>query len=209
MKNRTNIGPDDFLAAFRIAVDARAEDLQSQYSNSRDFTDRMLGCHGRDGVLRDVATRLRTKNPDLEYKQEYYTIDALMVSGHETIYTTSQPAADGTKLWYPSRLDVLVEHENGEKLEEEMWKLLFWHAGLKVIIGYDWCERDKGRTTKREWAEKKIAKLRKMHDEADTFTRDRPPFLLILGNRDNHGKGPIRWRWCRLDVGGDPQDLHQ
>ena len=50
-------------------------------------------------------------------------------------------------LWYPSKLHVLIEHEHGESIEEEMWKLLFLRAPLKVLIFYDW---DEAKKTKEE-----------------------------------------------------------
>ena len=44
---------------------------------------------------------------------------------------------------YPARLDAIVEHENGESVEEEMWKLLMWRAPLKVLIFYDYSEAER------------------------------------------------------------------
>ena len=211
MMTTANVGADTFLTAFSSAVDARSHDLQAVYANSRAVTDLMLGrdAFDHDGVLRNVAAQLRARIPEIEYKREWYTIDALMVSGQETIHAPSKPSSDGTKLWYPSRLEVIIEHENEGKIEEEMWKLLFWHAGLKVLISYDWYESDKEKSERKcKWAEEKVEQLRVMWRKVTAFTQDRAPFLLILGNREKRGVGPVEWRWCRLDMDNELHDLH-
>lgn len=38
---------------------------------------------------------------------------------------------------WPASLAAIVEHERGDDLHTEIWKLLFWRADLKVLICYD------------------------------------------------------------------------
>ena len=55
--------------------------------------------------------------------------------------TDTQDVPDFYPDWwqpYPARWDVLIEHENGEYPQEELYKLLMRRALLKVIVFYDW-----------------------------------------------------------------------
>lgn len=196
---------EKFIAAFRSAESGHREAIKECYTVRPLRTKTMLG---EGGVLQDTCRHLaKTLELALEYKREWYTIDALFVSGKELIYPDGSVASDGHRLWYPSRLDVLVEHENDEKLEEEMWKLLFWHAKLKVIIGYDFCDNEydeklgRGQSgAKRDWAPGKIQQLRGMLREVHGADGDGAEYLLVLGNRGAWADdSPVAWRWCRLD----------
>lgn len=202
------ISSNQFLAAFQSVIARSGSDFQAAYANQRSRTERMLQAGGiMSGVCDELA---KSQSIDLEYKQEWYTIDALFVSGKELLYPDSPKDKNGSRLWYPSRLDVLIEHENGERLEEEMWKLLFWRAGLKVLIGYDYSEdehdeplgkRHPGKT-KGDWAPDKLEFLRTMHREAGGGDDD-SEYLLLIGNRESWSSAnPVSWRFSRIDVPG-------
>lgn len=193
------------LEAFRRAEGLFRSEIQSAYTTPPRRTSLMLGS---DGVLQKVCGLLADAMEEhYEYKREWYTIDALFVAGEELVYRNASPDQNGNRLWYPSRLEVVVEHENGEKLEEEMWKLMFWKAGLKVIIGYDYCENEygevlgrAGEARKGEWAQKKIDQLREMLKSVHGSEGDNAEYLLMLGNRAVWAEeAPVKWRWCRLD----------
>ena len=124
---------------------------------------------------------------------QWYTVDALLVSGNTFI---EEPARlDHSS--FPSRLDVLVEHENGERWEEEMWKLIFWRSPLKVLIGYDLPDERRTTAKRQEWLGVKTQMLRSMLDRANAaFGEMDSEYLLIVGSQR---KGEVYWRWTRLD----------
>ncbi len=176
------------------------------YTHATSWTSAMLqeagtlkGANG-SGVLLRTFDRLSEQNAGIELKAEWYTIDRLIVSG-----TNLLPSED--KLLHPARLDVLIEHENGDDWEVEMWKLLFWRSPLKVLIGYDYNDDDveryrKERDSKGDLLSKKIKLLRDMYNKSRhaTETKDTEQYLLIVGNRaDSKPGSPVRWRWCRID----------
>lgn len=208
MDNRINASA--FLSALRHTEAECRDQIQRHYTHHPKRTAAMLGS---EGVMPKVCERLSKQTGHaLEYKQEWYTIDALFVSGKELIYPDSDADSKGHRLWYPSKLDVIVEHENDEKIEEELWKLLFWHAGLKVLIGYDYCEnefserlgRDEQGRRKGDWAPQKLTKLREMLRAVHGTERSDAEYLLILGNREAWNRDtPVKWRWCRIDKEGD------
>lgn len=203
----SRITTETFLEAFVEAETAHRDALQAVYKTRPARTRLMLD---RGGVLNDVCRRLESRlGLGLEYKKEWYTIDALFVSGEELRYEAGSTDRHGHRLWYPSRLDVLIEHENDEMIEEEMWKLLFWHADLKVLIAYDYCDDEhaerarigKHQFAKGEWAPSKLDKLRQMYREVYGHRKNTDAeYLLLLGNRESWtGDSGVKWRWCRID----------
>ena len=79
----------------------------------------MLG-YDPPGFLRRVAGRLKKEDDRLECYGEFYKLDLVYVSGKDLHWKD---------LCYPSLLSVIIEHEhNLEKVEEEMWKLIFWRS---------------------------------------------------------------------------------
>lgn len=93
---------------------------------------------------------------------------------------------------YPAGYDVIVEHENGRKPEEEWWKLLNRRAPLKVLILYD----HSGPGTQ-EWLADKFESFSYMARKAQECwegRRDEDEYLLTVGNIQTEGKLPC-WRW--------------
>jgi len=135
--------------------------------------------------------RLMNRLPgDLHYRTEYYTIDSLYVGGHDLLKKDD--------LSYPSKIYALIEHENQDKVEEEMWKLAYWRAPLKVIIFYDYSDKEKEVSPKkREWLPKKIKYLTEMLKTINNFYKENSEteYLFIIGAQ-KEVEGEIYWRWA-------------
>ena len=112
MPGEMQIHPNDFLEAFKnewcSLVETEPQEISDAYADSKRWTCYMLG---KDGFLSRVMARLGKNEADLEYKREVYTLDALFVAG-EDLFRENKT--------YPSQLQVLIEHEQGENVEEEM-----------------------------------------------------------------------------------------
>ena len=101
--------------AERIEDSAERERMACAFRRDGSWTEFMLGWCGeplRDGFLHAVGKRL-----DRCVSKEWYTLDC--------VFYRREPNLIG-KEGYPAGLDVIVEHENGERVEEGMWKLLMW-----------------------------------------------------------------------------------
>ena len=87
-------------------------------------------------------------------------------------------------------------YENGERVEEEMWKLLMWRSPLKVLIFYDYLEEEKAKHPNLDaWLEKKLEKLRcmaiEMHERWPEYQSNE--YLLVVGCAPRRGELP-QWR---------------
>jgi len=177
----------DFLEAFASEwadqIEKDKAGVLEQYRGVKTWTDFMLSS---DGFLSKVMKRLMHLEPSLKYAREYYTIDALCVGGD---------ALHGSDLYYPSQLHVLIEHEHGEWVEEEMWKLVHWRSPLKVLIFYDWNEDEKTTKERRNWLGRKLKKLQSMSKKVDEFFTEnaKTEYLFIIGNREG-SDGDVQWR---------------
>ena len=143
-----------------------------------------------NGFLHRVMRRLEKPSCPLFYKNEWYTVDALYIGGCDLFRND---------LMYPSSVKVLIEHEWGESLEEEMWKLIHWRSPLKVIIAYDWSEEEKKTEARRSWANKKLGKLKDMLQIVnDSFGEIAATEYLFLIAQHNKPGAPIFWRAVKL-----------
>jgi hypothetical protein len=104
------IQPNDFLEAFKkewcSLVERKPQEIV--YGDRKGWTSYMLE---NDGFLSKVMAQLNKNESALEYKREYYTLDVLFVGG-EDLFRENKT--------YPSQLKVLIEHEQGDDIEEEM-----------------------------------------------------------------------------------------
>ena len=184
------IQPNEFLEAYKnewiSLIETDPKEVTEIYGNSKKkWTSYMLA---KDGFLSKVMNRLSDDNRRLEYKREYYTLDALYVSG-EDLFRENKI--------YPSQLHVLIEHEQGDNIEEEMWKLIFWRSPLKVIIFYDWNDYEKSTSARKDWLTSKLNKLVDMLSHANSFfpENENTSYLFIIGNRIKENQLP-QWRWA-------------
>jgi hypothetical protein len=153
------------------------------FKNKPSWTSYMLA---PNGFLNRVMRRLEDPNFPLCFKNEWYTVDALYIGGCD-LYRKD--------LSYPSEVKAIIEHEWGDNLEEEMWKLIHWRSPLKVIIAYDWSEKEKTTEARRSWADNKIHTLLKMLQSAnDFFSENTATQYLFLFAQHLEPNAPIRWR---------------
>lgn len=206
---------DMFVHAFgcawrqRIAEDQEADRIARCFEDNKAWTEYMLSLAPRDepggsraGLLADVADRLVPNIADLVYHgREIYTLDAVF-AGRETGADLCNRLEGG----YPSRLYALIEHENGEPLEEEMWKLLWWRAPLKVIIGYDYWQSERDSNPRKQtWLGTKLALLADMWQRVDAFFPENPAseYLVLIGaprdlSADSRERELPAWRYAVL-----------
>lgn len=182
------ISKEQFLQAFAEEWISRSnnpeDELLTAYGDAKPWTNYVF----RDnGLIDGVAGCLRRDISPLIYSKEIYTVDAMFVGGKDLFRDEFR---------YPSQLLVLIEHENGSNVEEEMWKLIFWRCPLKVLIFYDWNEYEKSTPKKKNWLPDKLKTLRSMLDDVDMASAepDSAEYLFLVGNRE-HPDGHVNWRW--------------
>ena len=169
--------------AERIEDSAERERMVCAFQRDGSWTEFMLGCgEPPNGFLHAVGKRL-----DRCVSKEWYTLDCVFYRHEPNLI---EPGI------YPAGLDVIVEHENGERVEEEMWKLLMWRSLLKVLIFYDYPEEEKAKHAKLDaWLQKKLEKLRcmaiRMHEHWPEYQNNE--YLLLVGCAPRSGELP-RWR---------------
>jgi hypothetical protein len=180
----------DFLEAFAqewmTLVRDKSDKISRKFLDNKTRTQFM---QLSGGFLYQVMQRLCEVHPGLVYKTEYYTVDVLYVGGEDLL--------GWDNLWYPSKIHVLIEHENREYPEEEMWKLVHFRAPLKVLIFYDWNENEKTTQNRRQWLVNKLQSLQNILQKVNTFFAENPQteYLFLIGNSEMAG-GEIRWRWA-------------
>lgn len=185
----SRITADEFFEAFQQEWNAlcaqEAITGLTPWEGKAAWTARVLN---KGGLLNRVMERLIRPDRELEYRTEWYSVDALYVGG-EDIY------GDGRS--YPSEVHALIEHEFNEDLETEMWKLLHWRAPLKVIIGYDWADDEKTTDARKQYRQNKISKLRSMQSAVNMFhpEAERTEYLFMMATRKNHSDAIT---WVRL-----------
>ena len=126
------------------------------------------------------------------------------------LYYDTQAMPDLYPDWwqaYPARWDVLIEHENGNYPEEELYKLLMRRAPLKVLIFYDWgVFAQEGRPGRQQWFPEKLKDLFRI---GRTVAGHQPEaenteYLLLVGQAEQEG-GPHRWRYLCVQGGCWPE----
>ena len=180
-----------FLKAFRQQwEEENADDIRPIYPEKRLWTGFMLGkkgaCH--DSFLHRVSIRL-----NLQMAREWYTLDCVYYREETNLY------GDGG---YPACLQVLIEHENGEDVETEMYKLLMFRSPLKVLIFYDYDEDRKNTEKSRTWLQRKLTTLLDMGRQVDSHwpEADNTEYLFLVGNREDEKQLP-RWRYLIVNGG--------
>ena len=147
----------------------------------------MLGDRGDDapdGFLHKVGAKLKRS-----VYREYYTIDC--------VFYQDEPDLVGGG-GYPAGFDAIIEHENGDRPEEEWWKLLMWRAPLKVLIFNDYSDEERLHNINRaNWLVGKLEKFatmtRQMNDRWPG-RRDDDDYLIVVGYTPI-GQPLPHWRW--------------
>lgn len=184
-----------FLACFRkswLSRLAAEPDVLSKYSGS-GWTRVMLGSPGeREGVLQSASqTYAEQLGEACSVQTQWYTLDLSLVA----------PPCRGPTEYWQTRTVLAVEHENGDDVETEMWKLAHWRSPLSVCVFYDFNEgkldektyrgdHSVGDVQRQAWLTQKLQLLSHIAGRIDD---DVARHLLIIGNRMLDGS--LRWRW--------------
>lgn len=177
-----------FSDQWNVKKKENADCILNAYKNDGMWTEFMLGtketCEG--SFLHQVSEQLT-----LQMMTNLYTLDIVYYKKEPNLYRP------GT---YPACLDTIIEHENQDQVEQEMWKLLIFRSPLKVLIFYDYREDEKKRSKKKQsWLQNKLVKLFDMGREVDARCREaeNTEYLFLIGNRDTKWQLP-KWRHLTL-----------
>lgn len=173
---------DAFIQEWERLISREEVNGSRVFANTKAWNLRMLD---PGGFINDVMNRISTSERKLHYRTEWYKVDALYIGG-EDLYKNN--------LSYPSRVEALIEHELGDKLEEEMWKLIHWRSPLKVIIFYDWSEDEKSTTLRKTWCDNTLGTLHRMLKKVNDFHLENlnTQYLFLIAGR-YESKGPFFW----------------
>tara|TARA_R110002072_G_scaffold3149_9_gene23540 strand:- start:2510 stop:3334 length:825 start_codon:yes stop_codon:yes gene_type:complete len=174
----------EFLNIWEDAIDSNKANILEKFSSNKLWTEYMLG---ESGFLEKISNKFNVNERPVKFAKEYYTVDALFVGG-KNIYGKKD------SLNYPSNVYALIEHENAEDVETEMWKLIHMRSPLKVLIFYDYREDEKNKIN---WAPEKVEVLLKMLDEVNEFNAESigTEYLFLVGRKKDEVSLPT-WRWA-------------
>jgi hypothetical protein len=155
-----------------------------------DFTSRttFMLLPEPDGFMKRVMQKLN-RHCELEFLTEQYKVDAVYYFGKEKY--------DDVSVSGVQQAFVLIEHENGSFVEEEMWKLMHWSCPLKVIVFYDYdAENVLCGGTYASFLPNKIRKLNDMVNLKNANFQENPQteYLLIVGQLERR-TGLVSWRF--------------
>lgn len=176
------------------------KEMLEKYIYSQTWTEYML-C-SNCGFLKNIMLRINENYKlNMKYQKEWYTIDVLY-TGDNIFKETDKKDFNIRSLWYPKNIYAIIEHENGNNIEEEFWKLLFWKCPLKVLIFYDWHCDQKKTDYKKKWLNNKIEALEKMFNGVNDFYHENieTEYLFIIGHRKNDNEEPT-WKYHHLSGG--------
>jgi len=191
-----------FLQAFADAFAARMSTdpaATAAFADATPWTAIMLGKGEPECLLRDAARRFAANinEPAFSLHEQWYTLDLLMVT----------PSYDDTRDYWQTRTLLTIEHENGDDVETEMWKLAHWRSPLSVLVFYDFNESDltdkiytRDKTTpnvaQRDWLTAKLSILSEIVRNVDPSEASR--HLLLIGHKAASG---FAWRHSTWEGG--------
>jgi len=162
----------------------------------------MLGGRGEEPGILTVAAQAYANGAGqlCSGHTQWYTLDLLLVA---------PPFTDKTEYWQTKSL-IAIEHENGDDVETEMWKLAHWRAPLSVCVFYDFNEgklddsiyngdRTLPGVMRKDWLTRKVELLSGIVQRVDADGAER--HLLIIGNKKGDGS-ILRWRASTWDGSG-------
>ena len=151
-----------FQEDFGREIEARKSELLPIWKDSARWTELMLG---PTGFLSKVATAWasRTSNEQCASKNEWHKFDLMLVS------TT------GGQEWWQSVPLLTIEHENGDHIQDEVWKLACWRSRLKVLITY---HNEHGHEER-----KRLLSAEIIRNVQSTYDDERTEWLLLSASR--------------------------
>ena len=186
-----------FTDQWHYDLDHRIQLLLDAYYHSNEGRWTAYMQTANDSFLVRLATRLQRS-----VRIEWYRLDAIYFD------PANNPIPGlGKEYGHPARLEVYIEHENGMKPEEEMYKLLMWPASLKVLIFYDWAVFQKeGNRDRQQWLAKKLTTLFEMGREIDVQRPgvSKAEYLFLVGQTQQEGEPPT-WQYLCVQDGCWPE----
>jgi len=176
--------------------------LFSIWNSNSDWTKFIIGSktssHNSDSPLGNFIM----KKTALDYRKEDGLVDLTFATNEsfEGIRTLEYPSEAARKtfllsgVYYPKTYEVLVEHENDTtKCWEEMTKLTYFRAKLKVLITYNW---DVDIKCDYQYVNGILFENFRDIIRASTSKLSEDPtteYLLIIGQRDHQKK--LTWKY--------------
>ncbi len=186
--------------AFKVALKTLAQEppkgvsLIESYSKDKKWTETM-------GSVIEKAWSVYMADPGHKWPhyKENYTIDHAFCCEEYSCHDLF-----GDDAWYPAELHWIVELENGEKPEEEMWKLAFWRARHKILCACDWNEDRKTTEARRSWYDDRRDAFSAILKKANQHVREDPDtrYYFFVSNQEHSG-GDLRWRAQILTPAGE------
>ena len=183
-----------FLDQWNEDLNDRHPEIVNAYPNDPLWTEWMLT--EDDVFLSRLATRLQR-----DVRIGWYLLDAIYFD------PTNNPVPGlGEGFGHPARLEVYIEHENGNNPEEEMYKLLMWPASLKVLIFYDWPAYDHN-PNHQQWLTQKLTTMFQMGREIDVQRPgvSKAEYLFLVGQTEHNEVHIPTWRYLVAQDGCWPE----
>ena len=176
-----------FARLWNEEVRQNGDAILDAYPNDATWTAYMLAANQPPSFLKCLSAEL-----ELIMARGWYTLDAVY-------YDESSSLQDipGRNYVFPACMDVIIEHENGEDVETEMWKLLMFRSPLKVLIYYDYDEANKTTEERKTWLTQKLKKLSDWCTAVDSMWPEagNTEYLFLVGNRTTVQPAPV-WRYA-------------
>ena len=92
-------------------------------------------------------------------------------------------------------LQAIIEHENGENVQAEMFEMLILRSPLKVLIFYDYDEFEKVTPRREKWLDDKLNDLLELGNTVNAAWPEAEgvEYLFLVGNRLQENEIPV-WR---------------
>ena len=166
-----------------------ADDILEGFIDDTTWTNYMVS--NENSFLSRVAEGM-----NLSITKEYGKLDAVYYNEGDQNNILFQPNE-----LYMHCLHVIIEHENRNRVEQEMHKLLLHRSPLKVLIFYDYPEFKKAQNQKfAQWLDDKLSQLFVLGKAVnDAWSEaENTEYLFLVGNRIEENEIP-QWRYWILN----------
>ena len=178
-----------FAKQWKIDTEIRADYILEAFKNDKAWTNYMMTME--NSFLSKIAEGM-----NFAFTKEWGKIDVVYYNEGDQDYILF-PLGER----YPHCLHVIVEHENGERVEQEMHKLLLLRSPLKVLIFYDYPEFKKATNPNyAQWLDDKLSQLFALGKAVnDAWSEaENTEYLFLVGNRIEENDIP-QWRYWILN----------
>ena len=179
-----------FAKQWKTETERSEGNILEAFKNDRTWTNYMVT--NKESFLSRLA-----KGMNFAITKEYYKLDAVYYNEGDQSNILFPPPNE----LYPHCLHVIIEHENGERVEQEMYKLLLHRSPLKVLIFYDYPECQKAQNQEyARWLDDKLSQficIGKAVNDAWPEAEN-TEYLFLVGNTILENQIP-QWRYWILN----------